>query len=166
MRFQDFVPRRYAVPRPILNSPPSTGMKGTTSVTLVVCEPVCVFMSINSIACLRRESPPAYSVGFAASVITHRLWSASISRRARTHPHAVITPTSVPLRRISPSEKIRTHSISRFICFVFLSLSGGNSWAEIFSFRPAPYWSWRRFAGPMGLSALGGASRKLRAERP
>src|SRR5271156_20894 len=98
---------------------PSTGMNGTTSVApMRGCAPECLVRSISSAALpTPRSAASATASGSPAMVTTLRLWSASLSRSSRYTPatwRMASTMASI-LAASRPSEKLGTHSTSRFM---------------------------------------------------
>src|SRR5580658_132643 len=94
-------------------------MNGTTSVApMRGCAPVCRVRSISSAALpTARTAASATASGSPASVITLRLWSASLSCASTNTPgtsRIAVTMAST-LAGSRPSEKFGTHSTSGFI---------------------------------------------------
>src|ERR1700757_536569 len=84
-------------------------------------------MSMSSIALpVPRIAASPTASGSPASVMTHRLWSASISRSSTYTPGTLLIACTIAstLAASRPSEKFGTHSISRFIVWFRLSVLG------------------------------------------
>src|SRR5580765_3996292 len=98
---------------------PSSGMNGITSVApMRGCTPLCCVRSMSSAALpAARMAASATASGLPTSVITERLWSASLVRSiTQTSGTALMASTSAStFVRSRPSEKFGTHSIRRFM---------------------------------------------------
>src|ERR1035438_454062 len=99
---------------------PSIGMNGITSAAPSRgCAPVCLVRSISSAALpTPRIAASATFTGSPTSVMTQRLWSASISRSSRYKQSIFMASIMASTRDLSrPSEKLGTHSTSAGITY-------------------------------------------------